>query len=112
MLTPDLKRALKSKAHALKPIILLGHQGLTPAVFSEIDIALNHHELIKIKLPQVERDARLLLIQEILSTTHSDLVQSMGRIVTIYKEKQDELSAASAQKTSKDYGASRSRSRN
>ena len=112
MLTSDMKRVLKSRAHALKPIVLLGHQGLTPAVLSEIDIALNHHELIKIKLPQVERDARLLLVQEILSVTHSDLVQSMGRIVTIYKEKQDDLSAASAQKASKNHGASKSRSRN
>ena len=111
MLKPDVKRALKSKAHALKPIILLGHQGLTPAVFSEIELALNHHELIKIKLPQVERDARLALVQEILGVTHADLVQSMGRIVTIYKENQDELPAASAQKASKNHSASRSRSR-
>lgn len=112
MIIPTLKRDLKSKAHALKPVILIGHQGLTEVVAKEITIALDYHELIKIKLPQVERPARQLMIDEILSQTQADLVQNMGRIVTIYKEKQDGLSSASAKKATQNASAARSRSRN
>ena len=40
---------LKGLAHSLKPVVMLGANGLTEAVVAEIDYALNHHELIKIK---------------------------------------------------------------
>ena len=42
---------LKGAAHSLKPVVLLGNNGLTEAVVAEIDYALNHHELIKVKIP-------------------------------------------------------------
>lgn len=40
---------LKAKAHHLKPIILIGKNGITESVIQEIDGALYAHELIKIK---------------------------------------------------------------
>jgi RNA-binding protein len=89
MLTSEIKKNLKSKAHALKPVILLGHNGLTDAVLKEIINALAYHELIKIKLPQLEYAQRQLLTNEILAATHAQLVQSMGRIVTLYQKKED-----------------------
>ena len=46
------KQFLKAKAHELKPIILLGGNGLTEGVMAEIDLALEHHELIKVKVGQ------------------------------------------------------------
>jgi RNA-binding protein len=112
MIVGELKRNLKSKAHALKPLILLGHQGLTEAVLKEINIALAYHELIKIKLPQIERAARQKIIDEILKETQADLVQSMGRIVTIYKEQDDDLPTASAKKATPDRRAALARTRN
>lgn len=87
MLSPDFKRKLKARAHALKPVILLGQQGLTDAVLKELMIALEHHELIKVKLPQIEREERALISDEILAKSGAALVQSMGRIITIYKKK-------------------------
>ena len=45
---------LKGVAHSLKPVILLGSNGLTEAVIAETDYALNHHELIKIKFSDNE----------------------------------------------------------
>lgn len=98
MISGEFKRDLKSKAHALKPVILLGYQGLTEAVLKEIILALQHHELIKIKLPQIERAERKLIVDEILNQTQADLIQNMGRIVTIYKEKEDDVSNHSAKK--------------
>lgn len=86
MLNPDFKRKLKTRAHVLKPVILLGQHGLTDAVMNELIIALDHHELIKVKLPQIEREARVEIASEILAKTEAALVQSMGRIITIYKK--------------------------
>ena len=46
----NLKRKeLKKKSYLLKPIIMIGQNGLTDAVINEIDVALNAHELIKVR---------------------------------------------------------------
>jgi RNA-binding protein YhbY len=50
-LSPKERQVMKAKAHALKPIVGLGNQGLTANVHSEIDRGLYDHELIKIRLP-------------------------------------------------------------
>ncbi|KTC64576.1 putative RNA-binding protein (plasmid) [Legionella adelaidensis] len=82
----SLKQALKAKAHHLKPVILLGSKGLTPAVLNETDIALNAHELIKVKLTGVEKEEQLQLAQEICTNLHAELVQLIGNIAVIYRE--------------------------
>lgn len=85
----DKKRvvALKAQAHSLKPVVLLGGKGLTPAVINEINIALDHHELMKIRVPGDDRDERRAIIAEICETTHAELIQVMGQIATIYRKK-------------------------
>ena len=88
MLNAELKRKLKARAHALKPVIIIGQQGLSIAVLNELKLALEHHELIKVKLPQIEREERQAIIASLLESTGADLVQSMGRIATLYKKKQ------------------------
>lgn len=64
-LTPKQRQQLKAKAHALKPVIILGGKGLTEALHKEIDRALYDHELIKISLHVDDREARAVLINEI-----------------------------------------------
>jgi RNA-binding protein len=86
MLSSDVKRKLKARAHALKPVVLLGQQGLSAPVLNEVTIALEYHELIKVKLPQIEREVRAKITEEILAKTGAALVQSMGRIITLYKK--------------------------
>jgi RNA-binding protein len=49
-LKSDLKKFLRAKAHALKPVVITGQNGITPAVLNEIGQALSHHELIKIRV--------------------------------------------------------------
>jgi RNA-binding protein len=85
-LKKELKKELKAKAHALKPVILLGAKGLTPAVLEETDIALQAHELIKIKLTGVERDARKTVSEDICSQLKADLIQLIGTIAVIYRK--------------------------
>ena len=77
-------RHLRGLAHNLKPVVLLGQHGLTEAVMNEIEIALDHHELIKIKLSG-ERDEREEMRNQIVANTGAEIVQSIGRMVIIFK---------------------------
>lgn len=65
---------------------MIGQAGLTEAVNKEIELALNIHELIKIKM-RVERDERKLMQQKICTETRSELIQSIGQVIVIYRKK-------------------------
>ena len=52
------RRYLKGLAHPLKPVVMIGNSGLTPNVLSEIEQALSHHELIKVRVSGQERADR------------------------------------------------------
>lgn len=80
-------RELKKKAHHLKPIVMIGAQGFTEAVLNEIEIALNAHELIKIKINGKDRKARNEIAQSISEKTQATLIQSIGNIVAIYRKR-------------------------
>jgi RNA-binding protein len=76
---------LRAMCHDLKPVVMLGQKGLTDAVMNELDIALDHHELVKIKLSVDDRDARKQLIEEICQRCQAEDVQSIGKTVSIYR---------------------------
>ncbi len=80
------KKFLRQAAHHLKPVVWAGQNGITKSLITEIDEALEHHELIKIKCRLGEREERDAGIQEICKKTGADLVQRIGNIVTIYKK--------------------------
>ena len=65
-LSTKQKQHLKGLAHSLKPVVLMGANGLTEAVLAEIEIALNHHELIKVVVGIVRpwRSLRVILDRE------------------------------------------------
>jgi RNA-binding protein len=84
-LTPTRKRYLRGFAHDLKPVILVGQKGLTPAVLKELDGALEHHELVKVKLADDDRESRRTAIDAIAAAAGADLVQSIGRTATFYR---------------------------
>lgn len=88
-LSTKAKQALKAKAHALKPIILIGNQGHSAAVKKEINRALDDHELIKIRIQSQDRDLRRALFTEICADAQAELVQIIGNIGVIYRKKQD-----------------------
>ena len=78
-------KCLLSKAHHLKPVVWIGQNGLTESVTAELDAALDHHELIKIKLRVGNRDLRNKLIDDICQTLHCIKIQGIGSIVSIYR---------------------------
>jgi len=77
---------MKGKAHALQPVIMIGQAGLTEPVLKEVELALNTHELIKIKV-RAEREDRKLIQEALLSETRAELIQSIGQVVVIYRKK-------------------------
>lgn len=78
------KKKLKAQAHSLKPVIMIGQAGLTAAVLAEIELALNTHELIKIRI-RAEREDRKLISEKICANTGAELIQSIGQIAVIYR---------------------------
>ena len=80
---------LRAKCHDLKAVIMLGQKGLTEEVLNELDIALTHHELIKIKLAVDDREVRKQMISEICEKSQSQEVQSIGKVLSVYRVNPD-----------------------
>ncbi|MCP3869902.1 MAG: ribosome assembly RNA-binding protein YhbY [Gammaproteobacteria bacterium] len=78
------RRQLKGMAHPLKPFIIVGQKGLTQGVLDEIDVALDTHELIKVRINAGDRTQRRDMIETILRNSGSEEVQSIGHVVVIY----------------------------
>lgn len=77
---------LKGQAHSLKPIVQLGNNGLTEAVVAEIDFALNHHELIKVKIPTDDRENKALIVDAICRETNATKIQVIGKTLIIFRQ--------------------------
>ena len=74
---------LRARCHDLKAVIMLGQKGLTEEVLTEIEIALTHHELVKIKLAVDDREKRKQMISEICDRSQSEEVQSIGKTLSV-----------------------------
>ena len=99
-------RELRAKAHSLKPIVRLGQNGLSDSVISELDLALAHHELVKVKLIAEDRIKRRQTQADLCHAVGADCVQLIGNTVTLYRQKTDD-----EKKLSKTGHASKSRQR-
>lgn len=88
-LTNKQKQFLRAQGHHLNPVVLLGQHGLTDAVMAEIELALSIHELIKVRIPGQDRDDKKDMMQQIATTTGSELVQSVGHIAVFYRPDPD-----------------------
>ncbi|BBB61159.1 MULTISPECIES: YhbY family RNA-binding protein [Undibacterium] len=86
-LTPAERSELRSEAHALKPIVLIGEAGLTPAVIKEIDAGLNAHGLIKVRVFGDDREARIGMYDTICAELNAAPVQHIGKLLVVYRPK-------------------------
>lgn len=78
------KKKLRAEAHSLKPVIMIGQAGLTAAVLAEIELALDSHELIKVRI-RAERENRKQISEKICTDTRAELIQNIGQIAVIYR---------------------------
>jgi RNA-binding protein len=84
-LTGKQKNYLRGIAHNLNPVVMIGGKGLTDAVMSEIELALDQHELIKIKLPSNGKAEKVALLAQITGRSESEPVQLIGRVGVMYR---------------------------
>ncbi len=84
-LTPKERQALKALAHGLKPVVLLGSAGLSPAVVKEIDRALVAHELIKVKVPVDDRAEREEIFASVAESLSAARVQAIGKLLVLFR---------------------------
>jgi RNA-binding protein len=88
-LTSAQNRFLRGQAHDLKAMLQVGGKGVTDALLAELDGALEHHELVKVKVAAEDRDARDRLVEEIAGRTGAALVQRIGHVAVLYRPSKD-----------------------
>jgi RNA-binding protein len=84
-LTVEQRKYLKAQAHALKPVVMIGSQGLSEAVVKEAERAIAAHELIKIRVLGDERDAREAYLAQLCEALNAAPVQHIGKLLLIYR---------------------------
>jgi RNA-binding protein len=84
-LTSDQRRHLKSLAHHIDPVVMIGNNGLVDAVIREIAVNLDAHELIKIRVLGDDRALREEYLQKICSELGAVAVQHIGKLLVIYR---------------------------
>lgn len=89
-LTPDQRRYLKSLAHHLNPVVMIGNNGLTDAVIREIAVSLDAHELIKVRVLGDDRELRQQYLEKICADLSAVPVQHIGKLLLIYRPGNDD----------------------
>lgn len=93
-ITPTQRKTLKGDAHDLNPVVMIGNDGLTPAVIKEARLAISHHGLIKIRVFGDDREARIAIYEELCDKLDAAPVQHIGKLLVLWRPK-DELEDAS-----------------
>lgn len=84
-LTSKERQQMKARAHKMSPLVIIGNQGLSANVNTEIDRGLYDHELIKIRVNVEDRVERRNMFDEICDVHHAELVQQVGKIGVVYR---------------------------
>ena len=84
-LTNKQNKYLRGLAHELKPVVMIGNSGVTEGVLSELEARLAHHELIKVRISGVDRDARQQMAESLCKKSSSELVNTIGHIAVLYR---------------------------
>ena len=84
-LTPAERKALRSQAHHLHPVVSVGTDGLTPAVLKEADVALRAHGLIKVRMFSDSRDERAAALERLAENLNAGAVQHIGKLLVLWR---------------------------
>jgi len=82
-------KQLKALAHKLKPIVTVGQHGMKESINDELAIAIDFHQLVKVKISVGDRDERDSLIGQFTKTHKAELVQKIGNIAVLYRRNFD-----------------------
>ncbi|MEA3411845.1 MAG: ribosome assembly RNA-binding protein YhbY [Pseudomonadota bacterium] len=88
-ITASRKKQLRRKAHHLKPAVLIGQKGLTPAVVAAVEEGLSHHELIKVRFGGCDRGERDRIASSLIGATDATSVQQIGFTLTLFRRNEE-----------------------
>jgi len=95
------RRELRARAHSLNPVVSIAENGLTEAVLKEIDVNLNAHELIKIRVYGDSREDRIAHLEQICSELGATAVQHIGKLLVVYRRAPTATATVNASKSPK-----------
>lgn len=87
-LTSAQRKWLRGQAHALKPIVQIGKQGLTEGTIRQVDEALDAHELIKVQAV-VPREEKEEIATRLASEVDAEVAGRIGHVIILYRENPD-----------------------
>jgi RNA-binding protein len=79
------RKYLRSQAHHLKPLVIIGAKGVTDQLIGSVDLALKDHELIKVKFGEFKEEKKEISTQ-IAQATNSELIGLIGNIAILYRQ--------------------------
>lgn len=97
-LTSAQRSLLRSQAHSLNPVVMIGDAGLSNAVLKEINVNLDAHGLIKIRVFGDDRLARVEMLQSICQQLDAAPIQHIGKLLVIYRPQKESAKPAEDKK--------------
>jgi putative YhbY family RNA-binding protein len=85
LLTPAQRKEHRSDAHHLDPVVMIGSDGLTPAVKKEVDAALNAHGLIKVRVMSDDRAMREATFATLADELNAAPIQHIGKLLILWR---------------------------
>ena len=86
-LTIAERKAHRAEAHHLDPVVMIGNDGLTPAVVKETDAALKAHGLIKVRVQGDDRAAREAIYLQLADQLSAAPIQHIGKLLVLWRPK-------------------------
>ncbi len=85
-LSNNQQRFLRGLSHSLHPVVMIAENGVSTAILKELDVALNAHELVKVRISAPDRETKTLWLGELIGASGATLVQQIGHIATLYRK--------------------------
>lgn len=100
-LSSTQRRELRAQAHNLNPVVSIAENGLTEAVLKEIEVNLQAHELIKIRVYGDSRENRIAYLEKICAELGAAAVQHIGKLLVVFRPAPANPAAVNASKSPK-----------
>ena len=90
-LTRGQIKRLRAEGHRLKlkPVVIIGQKGLSENLHQELEVALTHHELIKLRIPAFDKPGKHALCQSLCERHQAQLVEHIGNVIVIYRRNKE-----------------------
>jgi putative YhbY family RNA-binding protein len=95
-LSPAERKEKRGDAHHLDPVVMIGAEGLTPAVLKEAEAAIRSHGLIKVRVFSDDRATREAMLHEMADKLNAAPVQHIGKLLVLWRPVEEGAAGADA----------------